>query len=66
MPVNKVYELKCDAFMLMYKRAVIDSLKQSKEGLEILRQAEVLNRTDCDMEGLRKIFGEEVRTKCLD
>ncbi len=47
-------ELPCDIFQLMVKNHYIEQLQQSEEGRKYLKECELYNETEPDIDGLFK------------
>lgn len=56
---SEALELPCDLFALSLKKAFILRLKSSEEGRELLKLAEYMKRTDCDLDMLMEFCDDE-------
>lgn len=57
--LTQALELSCDLFALSLKKAFVLKLKGSKEGQELLKLAEYIERTDCDLDMLMEFCDDE-------
>ena len=51
--------LPCDLFALALKKAFILKLRNSKEGQEVLKLSEYMERTDCDLDMLMEFCDDK-------
>ena len=51
--------LPCDLFALALKKAFILKLRHSKEGQELLKLSEYMERTDCDLDMLMEFCDDK-------
>ena len=57
MTIEQALDLPVDMFRLCLRQAVVAELNKTPEGQEYLAKCERMQRTDCDIEKLREVFG---------
>lgn len=55
---NEVMDLQFDLFQLMAVQAFILNLMQTAEGQQYLADCERYKNTECDIEGLKRLFNK--------